>query len=264
MKIRSLILVTTAVLFITGCTTVAVTGRKQLSLVSDADVLAMSEQSYSDFIKQAPLSTDKTNTDMVKRVGSKIAAAVVTYLQSIGRQSEVADYQWEYNLVQSDEVNAFCMPGGKIVVYTGILPVTQTETGLAVVLGHEIAHAVAHHSSEQMSQQYALQIGGNLLGGLIGGTSQTFQNVVNTAYGLGGQLGTLKYSRTMESEADHMGLVFMAMAGYDPNYAVTFWTRMAQQGSSSNIELLSTHPSDATRIADIQKLLPEALQYYRK
>ncbi|MCL2596303.1 MAG: M48 family metallopeptidase [Paludibacter sp.] len=263
MKIRNLLLVLTAIFSFAACTTVALTGRKQLSLVPDSEVLAMSAQSYTEFIQQSPLSTDKTNTDMVKRVGSKIAAAVVTYMKSIGRESDVANYAWEYNLVQSDDVNAFCMPGGKIVVYTGILPVTQTETGLAVVLGHEIAHAVAKHSSEQMSQQYALQVGGSLLGGLIGGTSQTFQNVVNTAYGLGGQLGTLKYSRTMESEADHMGLVFMAMAGYDPNYAVTFWTRMAQQGGGT-IELLSTHPSDATRIADIQKFLPEALQYYKK
>jgi len=264
MNFRNLILVLAVVFLAAACTTVALTGRKQLSLVPDSEVLAMSAQSYSDFIKTAPLSTDKTNTEMVKRVGSRIAVAVQTYMNSVGRGSDVANYQWEYNLVQSDEVNAFCMPGGKIVVYTGILPVTQTETGLAVVLGHEIAHAVAKHSSEQMSQQYALQLGGSVLGGLIGGTSQTFQNVINTAYGLGGQLGTLNYSRKMESEADYMGLDFMAMAGYDPNYAVTFWTRMAQQGSGNTIELLSTHPSDATRIADIKKALPEALKYYKK
>lgn len=264
MKLKNLILTLTVAVLVAACSTVALTGRKQLLLVPDSEVLAMSEQSYTEFIQQSPLSTDKVTTDMVKRVGSRIAAAVVTYMKSVGRESEVANYSWEYNLVQSNDINAFCMPGGKIVVYTGILPVTQIETGLAVVLGHEIAHAVARHSSEQMSQQIMLETGGSLIGGLIGNASQSTQNVIGTIYGLGGQIGTLKFSRNMELEADKLGLIFMAMAGYDPNYAVTFWTRMAQQSGGTTIEWLSTHPSDATRIADIQKDLPEALKYYKK
>lgn len=264
MKVRNLILALAVAIGVAACTSVALTGRKQLLLVPDSEVLAMSAQSYTDFIKTAPLSTDKTSNELVKRVGSRIAAAVNAYMKGIGRESEVANYAWEYNLVQSDDVNAFCMPGGKIVVYTGILPVTQNENGLAVVLGHEIAHAVARHSSEQMSQQILLQTGGSVLGGLIGKASQGTQNVIGTLYGLGGQVGTLKFSRSHEYEADHLGLIFMAMAGYDPNGAVTFWQRMAQQSNGAPIELLSTHPSDANRIAEIQKYLPEALKYYKK
>ncbi|MDR1653618.1 MAG: M48 family metallopeptidase [Prevotellaceae bacterium] len=264
MKLRNFLFTIFIATVCVACTTVALTGRKQLSLVSDSQILAMSAASYSDFIKESPLSTDQTKTAMVKRVGSKIASAVVSYMNSVGRAADIADYQWEYNLVQSDDVNAFCMPGGKIVVYTGILPVTQSENGLAVVLGHEIAHAVARHSSEQMSQQVALEAGSSVISGLLGGASQTTQNIVGTVYGLTGSLGTLKFSRQHEYEADHMGLVFMAMAGYDPNGAVTFWQRMAQQSGGSSFELLSTHPSDAKRIAEIQKFLPEALQYYKK
>ncbi|MDR2854333.1 MAG: M48 family metallopeptidase, partial [Prevotellaceae bacterium] len=249
MKIQNLIFTIAVASVLVACSTVALTGRKQLSLVPDSEILAMSAQSYGEFIAQSPLSTNKTSADMVKRVGTRIAAAVQTYMKSIGREAEVADYQWEFNLVKSDDVNAFCMPGGKVVVYEGILPVTQTETGLAVVLGHEVAHAVARHSSEQMSQQVLLQSGASVLGGVLSGSSQTLQNVVGAAYGLGSQLGTLHYSRTHEYEADHMGLVFMAMAGYDPNSAVQFWQRMAQQGTQT-VEFLSTHPSDANRIAE--------------
>jgi len=244
----------------TGCSVVALTGRKQLLLVPETQILAMSAQSYTEFINQAALSTDKANSEMVQRVGSRISQAVQTYMQSQGLEAQIADYKWEYNLVKSQEVNAFCMPGGKIVVYEGILPVTQTETGLAVVIGHEIAHAVARHGSERVSQQLMLAVGGAVISAFSDKASEDAKAVIGMLYGLGGTMGTLKYSRNREYEADRMGLIFMSMAGYDPSQAAAFWQRMSE-GSSSGFEFLSTHPVGANRVKYIQKCLPEALGY---
>lgn len=258
----SLLFVIITVLF-AGCGSVPVTGRKQLNLVSNQEVLTLSLQQYGDFMKSAPLSTDKANTAMVQKVGRNVANAVETYLKNNGYADEVSSYAWEFNLVKSNEVNAFCMPGGKIVVYEGILPYTQNETGLAVVIGHEVAHAVAKHANERMSQQMATQYGSAAVGAALGGTSATTQQIASTVLGLGSQYGILlPYSRKQELEADQLGLIFMAMAGYDPSAAASFWQRMSQN-SGGTPEFMSTHPSDNTRIQQIQKDLPEALKYYK-
>lgn len=249
--------------FIAGCSSVMLTGRRQLNLVSDSEVNQMSFTAYKQLIDSVPLSTNATNVAMVKRVGSRIAAAVETYMKNNGYESQVSNFAWEYNLVKSTEANAFCMPGGKVVVYEGILPITQNEAGLAVVLGHEIAHAVARHSSERLSQQMIAQYGSSILGAAISTKSTALQTGIGALYGIGTNLTLLKYSRNQESEADHLGLIFMSMAGYNPNQAIPFWERMAaNSGKASTLDFLSTHPSDATRIADIKKELPEAEKYY--
>lgn len=246
--------------------TVPITGRKQNILVSDEQVLTLSNKEYSDYMKSAKLSTNSYNTAMVKRVGQRLATAVEKYLNEHGLQAETKEYSWEFNLVQDQSVNAFCMPGGKIVVYEGLLPVTKDEASLAIVLGHEIAHAVAKHSAEQMSKQIKNQYGTEILGqvlnaaGVSSGTTQLAQIIAQK----GLQFRSLKYSRDNESEADRMGLIFAAMAGYDPNVAVSFWQRMAQMtGNSNQSDVFSDHPSDAKRIAAIKQELPEALSYYK-
>lgn len=233
-----------------------------MNLVSDQEVLSLSLQEYDSYIKTAKKSTDKASVAMVERVGKKIADAVVSYYKVTGMESALDGYSWEFNLIDDSQVNAFCMPGGKIVVYTGILPYTQTETGLAVVLGHEVAHAVAKHSNERMSQQVAAQYGSAAVDALLGSASSTVQTVGQAGYGLFTQYGVLlPFNRKQELEADQLGLIFMAIAGYDPNQAIPFWERMSQQGGSTP-EFMSTHPSDGTRIERIQKDIPEAMEYY--
>lgn len=250
---------------LTSCSTVLLTGRKQLLLVNDSEVLTSSFQSYKQFIDSVPASKDKINTALVKKVGAKLSKVVEAYLTANGRSADVATYAWEFNLVKDTSMNAFCMPGGKVVVYEGILPVTKNEVGLAVVLGHEIAHAVAKHSNERMSQQMLVQYGASLTDMLTSKKSDVTRSTISTIYGLGSQYGViLPYSRLNESEADHLGLIFLAMAGYDPNEAITFWGRMAASSTSKPIEFMSTHPSDATRIAQLKTYLPEAMQYYKK
>jgi predicted Zn-dependent protease len=245
-----------------ACGSVPITGRKQINLVSDQEVLTLSLQSYGDYMKTAKKSTDKTATALVVKVGQKIASAVEAYYKANGMEAQLANYAWEFNLVEDEAVNAFCMPGGKIVVYTGILPVTRDETGLAVVLGHEVGHAIAKHSNERMSHQILQQTGGAALGVALGGATAETQALANAVYGLGTELGVmLPFNRKQELEADHLGLVLMAIAGYDASQAIPFWERMAANGGG-NLEILSTHPSDSRRIADIKKALPEAMEYY--
>ena len=243
--------------------TVPITGRKQTLLVSDGEVLSLSNQQYSQYMQSAKASTNSANTAMVKRVGQNLANAVVSYLNSNGLSAETQNYSWEFNLVQDKQVNAWCMPGGKIVVYEGLLPVTQDEASLAIVLGHEIAHAVAKHSAERLSNEYKNQYGTAILGAVLqgAGVSEQTQQIIALGQSLGGSLWTSGFSRKQESEADHMGLVFAAMAGYDPQVAIAFWQRMAAQSSGSG-GLFSDHPSDEKRISDIQKWMPEALKYY--
>ena len=253
-----------ALALLSSCGSVPVTGRKQLNLVSNSDVLTTSLQQYDQFMETAPKSTNAKETALVEKVGRNIANAVETYLKENGMGDQVADYKWEFNLVKSADVNAFCMPGGKIVVYEGILPYTKDETGLAVVLGHEVAHAVAKHANERMSQQVLTQYGSAAVGAAVGSQSAMVQKAAGTAFGLGAQYGVLlPYSRKHELEADELGLIFMSMAGYDPRQAVGFWTRMSQNASGSAPEFTSTHPSDETRINAIEKELPEALKYYK-
>ncbi|WP_028904346.1 MULTISPECIES: M48 family metallopeptidase [unclassified Prevotella] len=266
-KIRFLLMSMVAALLVSCGTTntVPLTGRKQKLMVSDGEMLSLSTQQYQEFMKTAKLSTDATKTAMVKRVGQNLANAVVSYLKANGLENDVQNYNWTFNLVADKQANAWCMPGGLIVVYEGLLPITQDEASLAIVLGHEIAHAVARHSAEQMSnqikQQYGVQ-GAGALASILGVGSNTVavgQAVVNS----GIKLFNLKYSRNHENEADHMGLIFAAMAGYDPNVAVTFWQRMSAASTNTTAEFLSDHPSDATRIKNIQGWLPEAQQYYK-
>ena len=244
--------------------TVPVTGRKVRLWVSDEQVMSLSSEEYSSYMKTAKVSTNTTNTEMVKRVGQRLANAVQTYLAKNNQTDAIKDYQWEFNLVQDNSANAFCMPGGKIVVYEGLLPITQDESSLAIVLGHEIAHAVAKHSAEQLSTQVKQQMGKKLLSAAlsVAGVSNMTSLLTQGAFSLGSKLGSLKYSRDNESEADYMGLVFAALAGYDPSVAVTFWQHMAANSSSSKLAFLSDHPSDAKRIANIQQWLPEAKKYY--
>lgn len=255
-----------AVAMLASCgtvSTVPITGRKQNLLVNDEQVLSLSNQQYQEYMKTARLSANAANTAMVKRVGQRLANAVVTYLNNNGMGSDVSQYQWEFSLVQDPNVNAFCMPGGKIVVYEGLLPVTQDESSLAIVLGHEIAHAVARHSAERLSNQVKQQYGSQILGSVLSGTgvSTDMQQLGATVFGIGSTLGSAAYSRKQESEADRLGIIFAAMAGYNPQVAVAFWQRMASAtGGGSSI--FSDHPSDAKRISDIQKWMPEALGYY--
>ncbi|GHE23149.1 M48 family metallopeptidase [Sphingobacterium griseoflavum] len=249
-----------------SCSTVPVSGRRQLSLVSDDQIQEQAAVAYKEFLSDSKTKvvTGTSNAALVKNVGNKIAAAVNRYLSSEGIAQQF-NFNWEFNLIESGDVNAWCMPGGKVAVYTGILPFTANEAGLATVMGHEIAHAIARHSMEQMSNQYAVQVGAQVLGVATSGKSSLLQGLVNNAYGIGGQLALLRYSRSNESEADQLGLVFMAMAGYNPESAVSFWERMASaKAANSTPEFLSTHPSDARRINDIQKLIPKAMTYYKK
>ncbi len=245
--------------------TVPVTGRKQHISVSDEQILSLSQQEYTKYMASAKKSTNAKNTAMVQRVGKRLATAVESYLRNNGYESELKNYNWEFNLVQDQSANAFCMPGGKIVVYEGLLPYTQNETALAIVLGHEIAHAVAKHSQEQLSKQQNQQVGAQILGGVLNaaGVGSNVSDIAQIGFGLGSKFSNLHYSRSNESEADHMGLIFAAMAGYDPKEAVTFWQRMSASTQSSMPEFLSDHPSDAKRVKDIQGWLPEAETYYK-
>lgn len=258
MKKLLLPLVIVAAFLMQSCSTVAVTGRKQLNLVSDSEVLTASLTQYSDYMKTAKKSTNSKQTAQVVRVGKKIAAATEKYLTDNGMSNELKNFSWEFSLVQSDEVNAFCMPGGKIVVYEGLLSVAQTEAELATVIGHEIGHAVAKHSNERMSQQIMTQYGMAILSEALSQKSAAVQTVATSVFGLGAQVGImLPYSRKHEYEADYMGIVFMEIAGYDSESALDFWTKMAAGSSNAN-DFLSTHPSDSKRIAEIKRRIPEA------
>jgi predicted Zn-dependent protease len=261
---RLVLTVATAAVLSWSCSSVPITGRKQLSLVPESEMQSMSYQQYDQFLKENKLSHDQQATAMVRRVGHRIEGAVETYMSTHNMKDQLAGYKWEFNLVENKEVNAWCMPGGKVVVYTGILPLTQDENGLAVVLGHEISHAVARHGTERMSQGLIAQGLGTALSVAVAKEPQTTQQLWMTAFGVGAEVGVLlPYSRTQESEADRLGLIFMAMAGYDPNTAIPFWERMAKQGGGKPPEFLSDHPADQTRINNIKKELPEAMKYYK-
>lgn len=252
-------------LFITaGCNQVPLTGRSQMAFIPESTLMEMSLTSYGDFLKSNKLSSNSSQTEMVKRVGNRIAYAVEKYLTENGFANRVNDFKWEFNLVDDDTPNAWAMPGGKVVVYSGILPLTRNEDGLAVVIGHEIAHAVARHGNERMSQGLLVQMGGMAISQALKEKPEATQALFLGAYGAGAQVGLmLPYSRKHEYEADELGLIFMAMAGYNPEEAVAFWTRMSQMGGARLPEFLSTHPVDASRISRIRQVMPKAMSYYK-
>jgi predicted Zn-dependent protease len=250
-------------LVIYACSPVAVTGRKQLNLVSNAEILPIVNQQYDSVIRKGPLSSNREQTEMVKRVGVKIQKAVESYMASKNLSSELQGFDWEFNLIDDPKtVNAWCMPGGKVAFYTGIMPICKDETGVAVVMGHEVAHAIANHGRERMSTQMLAQYGLGTLGAVIGQNPNAGKELLMQAVGVGTNIGLLKFSREHESEADRIGLIFMTMAGYDPNEAPKFWERMTgASGGEEPPEFLSTHPSHSTRIKDLQGWIPEALSY---
>jgi predicted Zn-dependent protease len=258
-------------LFITGmislsaCHRNPITGRNQLTLVSEKQVQSLALTQYKDFLTTSKVvAVTNDNAEMVKRVGSRIAAAINKYYAEQGLGSTLEGYNWEFNLVESKEVNAWCMPGGKVVVYTGLLPITQNETALAIVLGHEITHAVAGHGRERMSQQLLAQ-GVQIAGDVALGSNPTSVGIFNQVYAPASQVGVLlPYARKHEYEADHYGLIFAAMAGYDPREAIPFWKRMAAMSANGQKPpiLLSDHPADEDRIRKLEELMPEALKYY--
>ena len=265
--ITSIVFLSGLALLASSCSQVAITGRKQFNLVPDLVMHSMSFQSYSEFISGNTISTSTAQTLMVKDVGQKIQKAVEQYCAENDLSNRIKGYDWEFNLVEDPNVNAWCMPGGKVVIYTGLLPITQNQSGLAVVMGHEIAHAVARHGAERMTQGLIVEMGGMALSKALASRPEQTKNLFMRSYGIGTEYGVLlPYSRVHENEADHLGLIFMAMAGYNPNEAVVFWQRMAdaKKGRPQPPELLSTHPADSTRIKNIKKLIPEAMKYYKK
>lgn len=269
MKKLMIIGLATGLLAISSCSTVPLTGRSRLSLIDDSQLQQQAAVGYAQLLsdpKTKVVSTNSTETQRVKRIGANIATAVTKYMNDNGYGDQIKNYKWEFNLIESPEINAWCMPGGKVAVYTGILKITKDDAGLATVMGHEIAHAIAQHSAERASQMTLAQAGGTIAGAAVGSKSESTQAVVNQLYGIGAQgLYVLPNSRKQELEADKMGLSFMAMAGYNPQNAVGFWQRMAaaSQGAQKPPVFLSTHPTDESRIAQIQRDLPEAMKYYK-
>ena len=250
-----------------GCSRNSITGRNQLALYQEADIQSMAAEQYRQFLSENKVVSASGNKDaeMVRRIGQRLTTAINSYYSSKGLSKELEGYKWEYNLVDSKDVNAWCMPGGKIVVYTGLLPISQNEAALAVVMGHEIAHALAKHGNERMSQASVQQLGGMALQVAIANKTPAAQNVFMQAYGIGSQVGALlPFSRKQELEADRYGLIFAAMAGYNPQEAIPLWERMEKAGGGQKPpEFLSTHPAEATRIEKLKQLMPEALKYYK-
>ncbi len=253
-------------LLLYACTRVAVTGRQQLSLVSNSEIIPMAIEQYDSVIRTADLSNNQQQTAMVKRVGARIQRAVEQYMAEHNASDQLAGFEWEFNLIDDPKtVNAWCMPGGKVAFYSGIMPICKDEAGVAVVMGHEVAHAVANHGRERMSQ--AMLANGLLgtLGSALGQNPTLTKQLFFQAVGVGAQLGMLKFSRQHESEADRIGLIFMAMAGYDPHEAPKFWERMSSMsGGAEPPEWLSTHPSHSSRINELESEIPEAMKYYKK
>ncbi|MDP4210946.1 MAG: M48 family metallopeptidase [Bacteroidota bacterium] len=261
---KQIIYVIAVLLLISACSTVPITGRRQLDLVPASQVISLSFDSYQQVLKDNKLSTDAKQTAMVKNVGVRIQKAVEEYMAQNNLSSRLDGFQWEFNLIESTAVNAFCMPGGKVAFYTAIMPICKDETGIAVVMGHEVAHAIANHGGERMSQGLIQQMGGSALSAALKNKPQATQDLALSAYGAGSNLfGILPYSRLQESEADKLGLIFMAMAGFDPREAPNFWVRMSSGKTQSTPEFLSTHPADETRIKGLNDYMTVALKYYK-
>jgi predicted Zn-dependent protease len=259
------IAIAATLLFLIACAEVPITHRQSLQLLPESELVSLSLQEYDKVLKNSKLSKNQQQVKMVRQVGMKIAKAAEAFLAESGRRSQIKNLKWEFNLIEDDKVaNAWVMPGGKAAVYTGILPYTTNENGLAVVLGHEVAHAIAGHGNERMSQAMLTQMGGVALSVALSQNSAQTRNLFMQAYGAGATIGLLlPYSRLHESEADRIGLTLMARAGYDPRGAIPFWQRMNKKGERRPPEFLSTHPAPASRIANINKFIPEAMRYYR-
>ena len=253
-----------SILLTVACSTVPVTGRKQFTAIPTSQMLSLSNQSYDQVLQQSDLSSNSKALQDIRQVGNRVTDAVERYLRQNNNSDLIDGYEWEYNLIDNDALNAWCMPGGKIAFYTGILPVCQDKNGIAVVMAHEISHAIAKHGNERMSQQLALQLGGMTLSEALKEKSETTVQLAMTAFGLGSQLGViLPYSRKHEKEADELGLYFMAMAGFDPRDAPEFWQRMQAEASGPRPpEFLSTHPNPEKRISHLKRIMPKAMDYY--
>lgn len=246
------------------CTKVPITGRKQTNLLPESNLMSMALTNYNQILGSSKVINTGTNAEMVRNVGERISVTVTEYLNSHGYASRIKDYKWQFNLIDDPTVNAWCMPGGKVAFYSGIIPVCKDETGIAVVMGHEIAHAIARHGNERMSQLLMLQLGGIALDVATSTKPEETRKLFQIAYGVGASVGVmLPYSRKHESEADRMGLIFMAMAGYDPHEAPAFWERMNKAGGAKVPELLSTHPNPQNRIKSLNKNMSEAMKYYK-
>ena len=263
MKKSTAIFLTIVLLF--GCSKVPISNRKQLNLLPESEMMAMALTNYNGFLKTNPPLVGSSDAQLVKTVGMKIANAAQQYLKTHNGAKRIAGFKWEYNLVNSPEVNAWCMPGGKIVVYNGILSITQTEAGLATVISHEVSHAIARHGNERMSQGLIAQAGGIALDVYLSQKPNAMNDMYRSVYGIGANVGVLlPYGRMQESEADRMGLTFMAIAGYNPNDAIAFWERMKNSSKGASVPtFLSTHPDDDKRIADLKSYLPEAMKFYK-
>ncbi|MFY0653228.1 MAG: M48 family metallopeptidase [Cyclobacteriaceae bacterium] len=262
MKYQGKILLVLLALFLFQCATVPITGRRQLNLVSNSEIIPMSFQQYDQVLKESKLSTDKKQVTLIKNVGNRIQLAVEEYMTDNGYSDQLEGFAWDFNLIEQDVQNAWCMPGGKVAFYTGILPTCKDETGVAVVMGHEVAHAIANHGRERMSQGLITQ---GFLGGVaaaMGENPTATKELLMQSIGAGTQIGMLKFSRQHESEADKLGLIFMSIAGYDPREAPKFWERMSSGGGEQPPEFMSTHPSHETRISDLNAQIPNALKYY--
>lgn len=261
---KNTIALATVALMLLSCSKVPITGRKQLNLLPESDMIGMSLTAYDDFLKEnPPLSPADPQARMISEMGARISQAVVKYMGDIGESKRVAGFQWEFKTVDDPTVNAWCMPGGKVVFYTGIIDLAANENQIAAVMGHEIAHAVARHGNERMSQGMAAQLGVSSVQVALSQNPTATNQLFMQAAGIGTQVGMLKFSRNHETEADKMGLIFMAMAGYDPREAVKFWELMSAASQGSPPEFLSTHPSHDRRIADLQAYMPEALKHYK-
>ncbi len=262
--IKRILSIASLTVFIFACSKNAVTGKRSMTLLPESEMMAMSFTEYDKFLAEhPPLPESDTRVQLVKSCGTRIQKAVEQFYADKKASNDLKGFQWTFNVVDENTINAWCMPGGKVVVYTGLLPVTQDEQSLAVVMGHEIAHAIARHGNQRMSQGLLVQFGGAALSVALSQKPALTQQLFQQAYGVTTGLGTLKYSRSHESEADKMGLIFAAMAGYNPEVAITFWERMASSGGQKPPELLSTHPSDETRIRDLKAFMPEAKKYYK-
>ncbi len=251
-------------MLIYACSKVPLTGRSRLDAVSNEEIMPLVNEQYDKILNEKKVVTNTTQGQAVVRVGQRIAAATEKFLIDEGYTEIVDNFEWEFNLIQDEQVNAFAMPGGKVAFYTGIMPVTQGDNGIAVVMGHEIAHAVAGHSRERMSNGLAANFGINLLSAAIGQNPNLTESLLLQSVGIGTELGMLKFSRKHELEADELGLIFMAIAGYDPRTAPEFWERMSAKGGQSPPEFLSTHPGPESRIEKLNKQMAKAMEYYEK